>query len=88
MDAAEQLIQLSGDSGDRHDDDTNTSSVEQRKGGDAADVSSTNNTVGEFEEEEDELFSLRKRKYRSLNHLYRSTKPVTVVKAKARKRAV
>ncbi|KAG6711211.1 hypothetical protein I3843_05G039300 [Carya illinoinensis] len=83
MDVAQQLIQLSGDSG--ADDDTINISVEQRKDGDhAADVSSTNNTTGEFfeEEEEEEILSTRKRRFRSVDHLYRSTKPLAVDKAK------
>jgi hypothetical protein len=64
MDVAEQLIQLSGDSGACTDD-----------------VSSTNGEIFPYNNsvEEDETFCPRKRRFRSIYHLYRSTKPVTVV---------
>ncbi|KAK9989142.1 hypothetical protein SO802_029381 [Lithocarpus litseifolius] len=99
MDVARQLIQLSGDSEDNHnhDDDNNVNSsevkVEQSKGDDAADVCSTNNireTIEEEEEEEedDEIFDRRKRRFRSIYHVYKSTKPVIIANAKRRKLAV
>ena len=100
MDVARQLIQLSGDSDDshNHDDDNNMNNsevkVEQSEGDDAADVCSTNNireTIEEEEEEEeedDEIFDRRKRRFRSIYHVYKSTKPVIIANAKRRKLAV
>lgn len=98
MDVARQLIQLSGDSDDNHnhDDDNNTNSsevkVEQSKGDDATDVCSTNNireTIEAVEEEEvDEIFYRRKRRFRSIYHVYKSTEPVIIANAKRRKLAV
>lgn len=98
MDVARQLIQLSGDSDDNHnhDDDNNTNSsevkVEQSKGDDATDVCSTNNireTIEEVEEEKvDEIFYRRKRRFRSIYHVYKSTEPVIIANAKRRKLAV
>jgi hypothetical protein len=101
MDVARQLIQLSGGSDDHHhnDDDNNNTScaegkVEQSKVGDATDASSTNTTtIGEtfdVKEEEDGICWPRKRRFRSISHLYSSTKPVIVaiVNASRRKCAV
>ncbi|KAK9989141.1 hypothetical protein SO802_029380 [Lithocarpus litseifolius] len=94
MDVARQLIQLSGDSDDNHnhDDDNNMNSsevkVEQSKGDDAADVCSTNNIRETIEEEDDEVFDRRKRRFRSIYHVYKSTKPVIIANAKRRKLAV
>jgi hypothetical protein len=93
MDVARQLIQLSGESDDHHhhrdDDDNNNNScgegkAEQSKVGDA---SSTNYTIGETFEE-DGICWPRKRRFRSIYHLYSSTKPVIVANAKRMKRAV
>ena len=96
MDVARQLIQLSGDSDDNHnhDDDNNMNNsevkVEQSEGDHAADVCSTNNireTIEE-EEEDDEIFYRRKRRFRSIYHVYKSTKPVIISNAQRRKLAV
>jgi hypothetical protein len=72
MNVARQLIQLSGESDDHHDDNNNNSCAEG-KVGDATDVSSTNYTIGETfeEEEEDGICWPRKRRFRSIYHLYR-----------------
>ena len=95
MDVARQLIQLSGDSDDshNHDDDNNMNNsevkVEQSEGDDAADVCSTNNIRETIEEEEeDEIFYRRKRRFRSIYHVYKSTKPVIISNAQRRKLAV
>ncbi|KAG6652955.1 hypothetical protein CIPAW_05G041800 [Carya illinoinensis] len=100
MDVARQLIQLSGEPDDRHNDgdgDDNKDGcaegkVEKSKGGDTANVSSTNNNnVGEtFEEDQEEdadcILWRRKRRFRSVYYLYRSTKPVTAVNDKIRRK--
>lgn len=85
---ARQLLQLSSETNDRRDGyDNSCAEAEQRRRGDATDESSTNNEVGENSEdqEEDRIRWPDKRKFRSVYHLYRSTKPVAVVRAKRRK---
>jgi cell division septation protein DedD len=94
MDVARQLIQLSGESDGHHhhrdddDDDNNNNScakgkAEQSKVGDA----SSTNTIGETFEE-DGICWPSKRRFRSIYHLYSSTRPVIVANAKRRKFAV
>uniref|UniRef100_A0A2N9IB03 Uncharacterized protein n=1 Tax=Fagus sylvatica TaxID=28930 RepID=A0A2N9IB03_FAGSY len=83
MDVAEQLIQLSGDSeegkADVADADVSSSST---NGEIFFSINNNNNSV-----EEDEFFWPRKRKFRSIYHLYRCTKPVTaVVNVKTRRK--
>ncbi|KAE8008914.1 hypothetical protein FH972_005378 [Carpinus fangiana] len=91
MDVARQLIKLSGESSDIKNNSCAEGKLEQkRRVGDATDhhVSSTNSINGktfEEEEEEDGICGPRKRRFRSIFHLYSSTKPVVVVSAKRRK---
>jgi hypothetical protein len=90
MDVARQLIKLSGESSDKNNNSCAERKVEQkRKVSDATDhlVSSTNSINGKTfeEEEEDGICGPRKRRFRSIFHLYSSTKPVVVVSAKSRK---
>ena len=88
MDVAEQLTQLmSADSiaMGHHQDHTNNNSVEEEEQCNqvyAADLSITNvifpNNLIEEEEEEEEyqVFSSRKKRFRSIYDLYYSTKPI------------
>ena len=89
IDVAEQLIQLmSADSiamGDHHQDHTNNNSVEEEEQCNqvyAADhlsitnVIFPNNHIEEEEEEEYQVFSSRKKSFRSIYDLYYSTKPI------------
>ena len=88
MDVAEQLIQLmSADSiamGDHHQDHTNNNSVEEEEQCNnevyAADHLSITNVIFPNnhieEEEEDQVFSSGKKRFRSIYDLYYSTKPI------------
>ena len=87
MDVAEQLIQLmSADSiamGDHHQDHTNNNSVEEEEQCNqvyAADHLSITNVIfpnNHIEEEEEyQVFSSRKKRFRSIYDLYYSTKPI------------
>lgn len=87
MDVAEQLIQLmSADSiamGDHHQDHTNNNSVEEEEEQCnnevyAADHLSITNVIfpNNHIEEEDQVFSSGKKRFRSIYDLYYSTKPI------------
>ena len=86
MDVAEQLIQLmsaySTAMGDHHQDHTNNNSVEEEEQCNnevyAADHLSITNVIfpNNHIEEEDQVFSSRKKRFRSIYDLYYSTKPI------------